>query len=75
DMLDAYKKQRGSWQVYEQRFLELMKERGVEEGVSRETLADSCLLCSEDKPQYCHRRLVAEYFKQHWGDVDIQHLG
>ena len=29
----------------------------------------------EDQPHHCHRRLVAEYFKQHWGDLDISHLG
>jgi len=23
----------------------------------------------------CHRRLVAEYLKEHWDDVDIAHLG
>jgi uncharacterized protein (DUF488 family) len=75
EMLEAYRKQRGSWQAYEQRFLELMKERRIEEDVSREVLAESCLLCSEEKPHQCHRRLVAEYLKRHWGNVDIQHLG
>ena len=35
--------------------------------ISREVLAEGCLLCSEDKPHHCHRRIVAEYFKQHWG--------
>ena len=33
------------------------------------------LLCSEDKPHRCHRRLVAEYLKNHWGNVEIAHLG
>jgi uncharacterized protein (DUF488 family) len=75
EMLDEYKKHRGSWEIYEQRFLDLMKERRIEEIISREELADSCLLCSEEKPHHCHRRLVAEYLKQHWGDVDIHHLG
>ena len=74
EMLDEYKKQRGSWDAYEQRFLELMKERRIEENISREVLADGCLLCSEDKPHHCHRRLVAEHLKRHWGNVDIQHL-
>lgn len=75
EMLDGYKKQRGSWEAYELRFLELMKERRIEETISREVIAEGCLLCSEDKPHHCHRRLVAEYLKQHWGDVNIQHLG
>jgi uncharacterized protein (DUF488 family) len=38
-------------------------------------IANGCLLCSEDKPDHCHRRLVAEYLKDHWGDVQICHLG
>lgn len=74
EMLDEYKKQRGDWQTYEKRFVDLMKHRCLEETVPREAIADGCLLCSEDKPHHCHRRLVAEYLKQHWGDVDIAHL-
>jgi uncharacterized protein (DUF488 family) len=74
EMLDEYKKQRGDWETYETRFLELMKQRRIEETVSREVVADGCLLCSEDKPHHCHRRLVAEYLKRHWGDVAIAHL-
>jgi uncharacterized protein (DUF488 family) len=73
-LLDAYKKRRGSWTAYEQQFLELMKERRIEEKVSRDLAADGCLLCSEEKPQHCHRRLVAEYLQRHWGDVNIVHL-
>lgn len=75
EMLDEYKKARGSWQTYEQRFLNLMKERRIEDEVPRDLIENGCLLCSEEKPYHCHRRLVAEYLKQHWGDVDIRHLG
>lgn len=75
EMLDDYKKQRGDWKTYETRFLALMKQRRIEDTLSRKAIAGGCLLCSEDKPQHCHRRLVAEYLKQHWGDVDIVHLG
>lgn len=73
-MLDDYKKKRGDWNLYEQRFLELMRSRRIENSVSRELVADSCLLCSEDRPHHCHRRLVAEYLKEHWNDVEIVHL-
>jgi uncharacterized protein (DUF488 family) len=75
DILDEYKKLKGDWQVYERSFLNLMRERRIEQTVSQEALADACLLCSEDKPDQCHRRLVAEYLKEHWGDVEIRHLG
>ena len=74
EMWDWYKKQRGDWKTYEARFLELLEQRRIEEAVQRDAISDGCLLCSEDKPDHCHRRLVAEYLKQHWGDVDIVHL-
>ena len=75
DILDDYKKRKGDWKTYEDRFLALMRQRRIEEIVPREIIADGCLLCSEDKPHHCHRRLVAEYLNQHWGDVEIVHLG
>ncbi len=74
EMLDQFKKQRGDWRTYELRFLELMKQRRIEETIPKEAIADGCLLCSEDKPHHCHRRLVAEYLKQHWDHVEISHL-
>jgi uncharacterized protein (DUF488 family) len=73
-MLDAYKKHGGDWAEYEGRFLELMASRRIEEVVARDTLDGACLLCSEDKPHHCHRRLVAEYLKEKWGDLEILHL-
>lgn len=75
DMLDEYKKRKGDWAAYERRFLALMEERRIESTVPKEAIAEGCLLCSEDKPHHCHRRLVAEYLKDHWGDVEIAHLG
>ena len=53
----------------------LMCERRIEETVPIEIVADGCLLCSEDKPHHCHRRLVAEYLKHRWDTVEIVHLG
>jgi uncharacterized protein (DUF488 family) len=74
ELLGGYKKDHHDWQWYEQRFLDVMKERRVEDTISPDTLDNSCLLCSEAKPQHCHRRLVAEYLKSHWADVEITHL-
>lgn len=75
EILDGYKKNGGSWEDYERKFLNLMNERQIEKEFEPEYLEDACLLCSEDKPHYCHRRLVAEYLQRHWGDFDIEHLG
>jgi uncharacterized protein (DUF488 family) len=75
DMLDSYKKQKhGDWPLYERQFLELMRSRRIEETVPRESLDGGCLLCSEEKPHHCHRRLVAEYLKDKWGEVEIEHI-
>jgi len=60
--------------VYKQKFLELMRKRKIEKGVDPDLIADGCLLCSEDRPDHCHRRLVVEYLKSHWGDVEVTHI-
>jgi uncharacterized protein (DUF488 family) len=74
DILDEYKKNNGDWEIYEKKFLQLMKERQLENKVSSELLDGSCLLCSEAKPHHCHRRLVAEYLRDKWGNITICHL-
>lgn len=72
ELLDAFKKQKGEWEMYEKGFIELMSLRKAEEAVSKELLDAACLLCSEDEPQHCHRRLVAEYLRDKWQDVTVQ---
>ena len=74
DILDAFKKEKGDWGVYEERFLALMRQRRIESSISSELLDGGCLLCSEEKPHHCHRRLVAEYLKGHWLNVDVHHI-
>lgn len=75
ELLDGYKKHGGSWVDYEGRFLDLMRARHIENTVPREAIEGGCLLCSEDKPHHCHRRLVAEYLRDCWGgDFEIEHL-
>lgn len=74
EMLDDYKKHKGKWEDYEARFLDLMRDRRIEETIPQREVENACLLCSEDKPHYCHRRLVAEYLKGKWGNLEIAHL-
>ncbi len=74
-MLTAYKKQRGSWADYERLFLALLAERAVEHQIPPALFAErTVLLCSEATPEHCHRRLVAEYLRDKWGNVEIIHL-
>ena len=74
EMLDTYRKAKGGWDNYETQFLDLMAQRRIETEVSRDVIDGGCLLCSEETPERCHRRLVAEYLNKKWGDVQIQHL-
>lgn len=74
DMLDDLKKHKGSWQTYEQRFMDLMAARRVENELTGELLHKACLLCSEHKPDHCHRRLVLEYLSKHFTAIKKVHL-
>jgi uncharacterized protein (DUF488 family) len=74
-MLKAFKKEKGDWTVYENRFLALIKERRIEEQFNPDFLEDACLLCSEALPHRCHRRLVCDYLNEKWGgQLEVRHL-
>jgi len=74
DILTAFKKEKGDWSIYETQFMKLIQERKIEETTPRNWIDGGCLLCSEDAPEHCHRRLVAEYLAEKWGNVEIVHL-
>jgi Uncharacterized conserved protein len=74
DILDAYKKKEIDWSEYERRFRKLLVERRIENAVTPQFVDKSCLLCSEPKPEKCHRRITAEYLRELWGDLKIVHL-
>ena len=74
DILDAYKKHKGDWGIYEKQFLNLMARRQIEKTIRPDLLDHGCLLCSEHLPHHCHRRLVAEYLNDQWGGIKTKHL-
>lgn len=75
DMLNAYKKKGITWDIYEDKFLNLMSQRNIERVIDKSILENGCLLCSEHKPQYCHRRLVLEYLSRNWSTkIEMVHL-
>ncbi len=74
DILDEYKKKGQDWAAYEKQFLKLISGRRIENLLSKDEAHLTCLLCSEEKSDRCHRRLLAEYFREKWGDVEIVHL-
>ena len=75
DIIDGWRKEKRPWEEFEARFKGLMEERQIESHLTPEVLEGACLLCSEDKPHHCHRRLVLEYLEETWGKkLDVQHL-
>lgn len=75
DILNAYKKGEMPWNVYEDKFLNLMAQRNVEKSIKSELLNHGCLLCSEHEPHFCHRRLVVEYLNEHSNlNLKVKHL-
>jgi len=75
EILDAFKKHKGNWDVYTDAYLALIKSRKIESAISRESFAKrTVLLCSEATAEHCHRRLALEYLQRHWDGVTIRHL-
>ena len=73
-ILVDYREKKISWKVYEKRYLELIKKRKVEKLFKLKQLNNVCFLCSEAKPDNCHRRLLANFFKDKFKKLLIIHL-
>jgi uncharacterized protein (DUF488 family) len=75
EILDRIRKKEIGWKEYETEFRKLLKERKIEKSLDKDLfLKPAVLLCSEPTADQCHRRLVAEYLHEKWGDVKIIHL-
>jgi uncharacterized protein (DUF488 family) len=77
-MLEAYRaakaaKSKDAWRNYTKKFRRLIAQRKIE-ALDPTHLDGACLLCSEALPHHCHRRLVAEYLREKWGDVEVVDL-
>lgn len=76
--LDDYKKKKIDWEEYVKQFNNIMEKRNIKEYIKnkyteileKETI---CFLCSEEKPENCHRRLIAEIFAEVYG-LNVVHL-
>ncbi len=75
EILDAFKKGKGSWGDYTEAYLALISSRKVESVLAQDSFRKkTVLLCSEATPEHCHRRLALEYLQKHWDGVKIIHL-
>ena len=75
ELLDKWHKQEVSWLEYESIYTSMLKDRNILGKYGIKQFDGSCFLCSEDTPEHCHRRLLAEYMKKHFTEeVKIVHL-
>jgi len=74
--LSKYKKKFISWEQYEDEFNSTMLSRSIESYIrdNYSKYDNLCLLCSEAAADQCHRRLVADIFKEQFNDLEIIHL-
>ena len=75
EILTDYRKDH-DWDRYVGRFEALMDERNIPDTLDKAMFEkhNCCLLCSEDKPDKCHRRLIVERMARHWPNVEIIHI-
>lgn len=73
-LLADYRAGAVSWDIYTERYLAELDPRRVQESLAEFDLDHSCLLCAEDSPAQCHRRLAAEWLQQRHFGLQLIHL-
>ena len=61
--LKKYRNKSITWEQFEKKYVEIIKSNDDFNDFNYNLLKSACLLCSEDKPDKCHRRLLAELFR------------
>ena len=74
ELLHQYRHKEITWPEYEAKYIRLLKERNIIKNTDFKSLQGACLLCSEHMPEQCHRRILAEYLRNHNRKIKIIHL-
>jgi len=75
ELLKKYKQNQITWQDYEKEYANILLQKDPLQSIDfGKQEGPVCLLCSEDKPAKCHRRLLAEHYSRILSDVEIRHL-
>lgn len=63
DLLSNYRKKNINWEEYQNQYMSIIKHRdALNVFISKyQQYKNILFLCSEDKPDFCHRRILAEY--------------
>ena len=73
-LLDLYKKKKAGFSTYAKTYQALLIERNMDKTQNPRIKDKDCLLCSEHEPEFCHRRLAAEFIQSLRPDMAIVHL-
>ena len=75
ELLDHWHKNEVTWTEYVEIYTKMLKDREIVKKYGVKSFDGACFLCSEDTPEQCHRRLLAEYLQEHSKEkVRIVHL-
>lgn len=76
EILDAYKKNKITWDEYVEQYEPLIEKRKAVQLFLKlfSKYENVCLLCSEPTPEQCHRRLFAEMVQKEDLSIIIKHL-
>ena len=72
ELLKDYQEKNIDWNGYTIVFKDILQKRKIADRYNVEVFDQCCFLCTEDTPEKCHRRLVAEFFKTKNPDKDIR---
>lgn len=76
EILKSYRNMKLDWDQYQEAYLGLLKIRELESNLDINKWGERpLLLCSEEQPDNCHRKLAAEYLKGLFSNlIEIRHL-
>lgn len=72
ELLSDYQNKNIDWTQYEIIFNNLLEKRKILSKYRIDDLDGACFLCTEDTPEHCHRRLLAEYLKRNYPEKEIR---
>lgn len=74
ELMKAFKSKEISWEEYVETYSKMISDQDPAGLVELKEGEKICLLCSEDDPKHCHRRLLAEHLAKKIKGLEVQHL-
>lgn len=65
-LLKSYRSKEIDWYKFEIAYIKQILDEGVLNNLIKEDFDEACLLCSEDSPDKCHRRLLTDELQKIW---------